>query len=203
MNELIRYDAACRALAEAKAVDEVKNIRDQAMALRLYARQAKNRQLESDAFVIRLRAERRVGEMMAAQPKAKPPNPKPPKNDRRVIEKPDDKPITLAEAGIDKNLADRARKLNALPQDEFERVVSEGREAIERGVERQVLKAVEIAAARQAYDARKEQGAKVEDLSALAKSGQRFAVSSPTRRGRFTPTMARASNAVPSATTIA
>ena len=45
---------------------------------------------------------------MAAQPKAPPVNPKPPK-DRRVAEKPDDSPITLAEAGIDKNLANRAR----------------------------------------------------------------------------------------------
>jgi hypothetical protein len=34
------------------------------MAMRLYARQAKNRGLEADAAEIRLRAKRRVGEMM-------------------------------------------------------------------------------------------------------------------------------------------
>src|ERR1700727_2206587 len=41
--------------------------------MRLYAKQAKNKELEADACEIRLRAERRVGRMMAEQPKAKPP----------------------------------------------------------------------------------------------------------------------------------
>jgi hypothetical protein len=147
--ELVRYDAACRALAEAKAVDEVKAIRDVAMAMRLYAKQAKNKVLEADAFELRVRAERRLGEMIAAQkatvglatggqpyqrkstgtaaaPVAAPPAP------------------TLAEAGIDKRLSARAQKVNAIPPDKFEEMVAEGRERVQRGAEKRVIKAVEL-----------------------------------------------------------
>jgi hypothetical protein len=67
MNQLVRYDAACKALTEAKAVDEVLDIRNQGEGLRAYARQAKNKTLEADAWEIRMRAERRVGELMRTQ----------------------------------------------------------------------------------------------------------------------------------------
>lgn len=127
---LVKYEAACRALAEANSVDEVKGIRDSAEAMRAYARQAKNKQLEIDASEIRFRAERRIGELMEAQ-----------KNSvglsagtrgskiqgARVDERP-----TLAEAGIDKHLADRARKYAAIPEDKFETILSERRERIEQ-----------------------------------------------------------------------
>ena len=39
------------------------------------------------------------------------------KSDHRVLTKPGDSPITLAEVGIDKTLADRARKYAAVPDD--------------------------------------------------------------------------------------
>jgi hypothetical protein len=61
----------------------------------------------------RLRAERRLGEMMKAQPKAKPPGDNQYRKVDRVLEKPE-APMSLAEAGIDKNLADRARKADAM-----------------------------------------------------------------------------------------
>ena len=65
--ELVRYDAACRAVAEAKSIDEAKDIHDEALKLKAYARQAKNRDLLADVTDIQMRAEIRVGELMEAQ----------------------------------------------------------------------------------------------------------------------------------------
>ena len=61
-----RAEAACQALAQARATDEVKAIRDKAEAIRTYARHVKNKQLEVDAAELRFRAERRLGELTSS-----------------------------------------------------------------------------------------------------------------------------------------
>ena len=123
---LFRYDAACRAVAEARRVDEVLEITAHAEAMRAYARQAKNRQFELDAAEIRIRAERRLGELMAAQ-KAAVGVAKGNQHSARGGKNPE-QPATLAEAGIDKNLAKRARTLAAVPGEKFEKLLSEKRQ---------------------------------------------------------------------------
>jgi N6-adenosine-specific RNA methylase IME4 len=173
--DLIRYEAACRALAEARSVDEVKNIRDVARQMRAAARIAKNRELEADAFDIRVRAERRLGEMMAAAKSAGDiaSGPGRPRKNGSATEP---FPATLTEINIDKKLSARAQRLNAIPPADFEAMVAEGREEIQRSAEKRVIKAAEIAEARANYNARAEVGGKVDDLNALAESGKRFAV---------------------------
>lgn len=62
--KLVRYDAMCRAIVECYRVDEVKDIRDKAIALEAYAKQAMNRDAEHQAHEIRVRAERKAGELL-------------------------------------------------------------------------------------------------------------------------------------------
>src|SRR5262249_48233781 len=63
---LQRLDTARQLLAEARTVDEVKHIRDQAEAIRQYYRQAgMGLEAQNDAAEIKVYAERRIGELLA------------------------------------------------------------------------------------------------------------------------------------------
>jgi hypothetical protein len=137
--ELARYDAACRALAEARSVDEVREILNFAEAQRAYAKMAKNRNLEADAFEIRKRAERRLGDTIGL---AKPGGDM--RSEHRVSKLP-----TLAEAGIDKNLAHRARSVAAVPAEKFEQIIKEGREQITAEADRLTAKLIKAGSATQ------------------------------------------------------
>jgi hypothetical protein len=121
MSEMIRYEAARQALAEAKAIDEVKDWHDKAAAMEAYARQANNHDMEADAAEIRMRATRRLDELRQAQ-KATVGLNEGGRPQTGLKNNPVKKP-TLDSQGIDKNLADHGRKLGAMSEDEFEREV--------------------------------------------------------------------------------
>tara|TARA_R110000851_G_scaffold131304_1_gene265167 strand:+ start:166 stop:873 length:708 start_codon:yes stop_codon:yes gene_type:complete len=123
-NELVKYEAAKHALSIAKSVDEVKNIHDVSAAMKAYAVQAQDRQLEIDASEIRIRAERRLGEMIKAQ------------KDAGGLAKPGTKPSsvehhdrtpTLSDVGISKDLSSRAQKIASIPEPEFEEAIADHR----------------------------------------------------------------------------
>ena len=181
--QLPLYEAACRALAEAKTVDEAKDVRDKAEAMRIYARQAKNRQLEIDAAEVRLRAERRLGEMLRDQKetvglnrgtagKGRPR--KGAAEEEAPNDLPEEQPLTLADAGIDKKLSARAQKLAAVPETKFDQMVCEWRDRVASETERvtvSLMREGSIVQEREAYERRKAEGGTVTDLHALAAAG--------------------------------
>lgn len=122
--QLVKYDAACHALAIAQSVDEAKDISDKSAALQAYAKQANNPDLERMAAEIRLRAKRRVGEISKGLEKAP--------SGRAAVSVPsngESKNETLKAAGISKGEQYRCEKLAAVPEKEFEDYIEKTREA--------------------------------------------------------------------------
>lgn len=121
--ELMKYDAACRAVAECRSIDEALEFRNRSEALRAYARQAKNRQLEIDACEIRVRAERKTGEIIFAL-----------EADAKLVNQGHGATTILregrikrSELGIDGNLSSIAQRLAKLPPQRFEKEMSDWR----------------------------------------------------------------------------
>jgi len=119
-NELALYDNMRRAIAAAFKVDEVKDIHDKARAIEIYSRQAKNHKNERRAKNIRLRAERRCGELLREMKKAKGTILSGRTADGSVRRSHDETAETLSDHGISKSQSSRWQKLADVPEAEFE-----------------------------------------------------------------------------------
>jgi N6-adenosine-specific RNA methylase IME4 len=158
---LVKYETARRALAEAHSVDAVKDIRDKAEAMRLYARQAQDHELLWWAAEIKVRAERRAGELLPD-----------------LIEHGGDKArsqvATLRELGISKSESSRWQQAAAYPEPDFEVWLDDlkGRSGAipTSSALRNLVKITHAKAAN-----RQQRGDTVADLRALAESGRTFA----------------------------
>ncbi len=171
---LVRYDAAKRVLVEAHRVDEVKNIRNNAVAMQAYARQAKDTTLITQATEIRMRAERRAGELLIDMAARRERHAGKAANGSRVAT-PTSQP-RLPDLGINKTQSSRWQKLAALDSDRFEgKVESASKHAYDRMAQRFIMEA-EIARAKQRHGKIIEHRCVVDDFFALAESGRRFPV---------------------------
>ena len=120
--ELIRYDAMCNAIAAAYEVDEVKDIRDKARAIEVYARQARNVEAERRACEIRLRAERKCGVLLKQAEKNR--GAQGSGSNQHEVRSHDDTAPTLSDLGISKTQSSRWQKMADIPDDEFEDVLA-------------------------------------------------------------------------------
>lgn len=173
MNALVRYDAACAALAAAVQADEVMKVHLEARMIKVVARVAKNFDLELNATKLRTRAETRLGEMLAQgeasgivatrgrQPKDSTPESLP--------------PATLKELGIPPKLSARARKLDGIGAQAVNLMLDQmERESRERG--RLVVNVIEQELGKRTAATRRNLAQEFSDATALSATGRKFAV---------------------------
>jgi N6-adenosine-specific RNA methylase IME4 len=123
MMQLVKYEAARKALAEANRVDEARDIDNVATALEAYARQTKNADMESWVTEIKLRAKRRIGELTREIDKSH--------GNRYTVESPVgglSKKEVLKQAGVTKQEANRCEQIAGIPEQEFNEYLHTKRE---------------------------------------------------------------------------
>jgi N6-adenosine-specific RNA methylase IME4 len=145
MTSMIRYEAAKAALAEARRVDEVLEIRNWAEQAKVRARQLKDRSMLADVSEIYVRAERHLGVLLThAKEQGQFGVGRPGKSNLDAPESDDGEDdnatevevfskATLKDAGIDHKLSSRSQKWARLGKGEFEQTLAAMREKIVSG----------------------------------------------------------------------
>ncbi len=128
---LAHFNQARSALERARTIDEVKDIRDKAEALRLYTKQAgESLEMQNMCAEIKLRAERRAGELLREMDKNEGGDPTPSHHARGF-------PPTLSDLGINYSQSSRWQTIAGIPEETFEAHLAEtvamGRELTSAG----------------------------------------------------------------------
>lgn len=131
VTDLTIYDRMCTAIAECARVDEAKDIRDKALALEAYYRQARNLDAEREAANVRLRAERRVGELSKELATAQGRRSDLP---TQTLSTAETKSSTLSNLGITRQQASRYEALADIPKADFDRALAGPEKATTAGV---------------------------------------------------------------------
>lgn len=132
MTAITNYDHMRNAIVQARSVDDVKEIRDKAEALRQYAKQVGESLENQNAIAeIKLRAERRAGELLREMERGKP-NPNGANQYREVPAQAEREPkseyrAVLDEAEIAESTARRWQLLADLPEQLFKQYMAEVR----------------------------------------------------------------------------
>jgi hypothetical protein len=120
-HRLVQFEHACRALEIVKTIPEVLEIRAVAQAMHVYLQQHKHSEtLLNDATELKLRADRRLGQMLLAMAKNK--GAATPSHEESA-------PPTLDALKIDRNLSHRTQRIARTPAPSFEAYIVETRAA--------------------------------------------------------------------------
>jgi hypothetical protein len=123
---IVHFDTARAALAKAHTFDEVKEIRDKASALAAYVRQAgESLEMQNQCAEIKLRAERRAGEMLREMELSKGAAEEGWKTRSHDETASASTAPTLSGLGISKSQSSRWQTLAALPAETFEAHIAE------------------------------------------------------------------------------
>lgn len=121
---VLRIEEARALLAQCRRVDEAKQIRDQAQAIGAYLRQQRASEgVQNDAAEIKLRAERRLGELIAEQDKHKGGGDTRKHKSQRATSA----PPTLKDLGITKSQSSRWQDIAKVPEKKFDAFISDTR----------------------------------------------------------------------------
>lgn len=125
---LALWDKARTAIVEARSVDEVKDIRDKAEAMRLYAKQAgESLKAQNDIAEIKLRAERKAGELLRDMPKNE--GAKGSGSNQHEVRSHRVSAPKLSDVGISHKQSSRFQAVAAVPDDAFEELIAETKAA--------------------------------------------------------------------------
>jgi len=114
--QLVRYDAMVSAIVACHSVDELKDMHDKALALELYARQAKNTDAERRAADVRLRAEFRSGELLKELARATPQTAR----SSAIVAGDTEYRQAIKRTGMSERTASRYQALASVPRETFE-----------------------------------------------------------------------------------
>lgn len=119
---MVLLSEARRAIGQARSIDELKHIRDKAEAIRQYAKaRGESLAIQNDAAEIKLRAERRAGDLLRDRDVARP------GGDRKSKSR--DVTLKLENVGVTRSESHRWQREADVSEEDFERFVSETKDA--------------------------------------------------------------------------